>query len=204
MPVPISITRPKLAATNVVNESIDFGTAAIPVDDATAIELPVYLSNLDIDDIVVSAGPTWSTASADVVGAPGDFSNAKPGDFLSTPIDISTPIEVSSVSGDGSTITLASNPPADTNSGSEVVTVDPGAIDATVYILRLKHAVSGTSLVVTPTIYCLDGSAVEEGLGSQDDYDNATIGDATVVKTLPTATVNLDSFLTAARVARTN
>lgn len=195
--VDIAITRPKLAATNVVNETL---AADTPVVTSSYIELRVYVDNLTIDNQVIAADPGISWTGAIITGPAGTFDNVREGDVISSSTGWVSSQTVSAVSVDGSQVTASASADVDTN--NEELTFTPGNIDSTLYILRLNHSTSGSILNVTPVISCLDGSGVADG-SVLDDDDEVTFTDGTQ-KTLAGVAINLDSYLTQARVARTN
>ena len=207
MPIAVSINRPKLATTTTLNENIDFDPAVLVSDE---IEIRVFLDNITIDPLAIvdlSVDPiTWAAAGTTITGVAGSFSSVKEGDVITSTsgTDFANTQTVSSVNVDGSIVTFA--PAADGNTdsgnGASTLTITPGDLDTTLYYVRLKNAVSGTNLTVTPRISCFDGTLVAEG-GTADDSDDVVFADGTI-KNLTPSVINLDTYLTNARVARTN
>lgn len=206
MPVSISFPRPKATLTNTVNENVEFDTPTIVGD---AIELRVFLDNLTIDVLNIvdlSVAPiTWTAAGTSLTGIAGSFSDVRIGDVITSTsgTDFASSQTVASVSVDGSTLTFA--PAADGNADSgqagSTLTFTPGDIDSTLYYIRLTHSTSGNNLTITPSISCFDGSLVADG-AVNDGSDEVTYDDGVTFKTLPAFNINLDSYLTAARVAK--
>ncbi len=202
MAISINLDRPVAAPTSSVSESIEVGTAVASGDD---IDFKVFLDDLTIPTITTIVGPTWSTGSAIIQGASGDFDDVRAGDVVSSATDFNGAGERIVLSVDLALfqVTLSANPAADATSGSEALTFTAGStgdLDSTLYHVKLTHVVNGTTLTVTPKIACQDGSLVQEG-STADNSDDALFANGTV-KTLPSITINLDSYLTNARVPR--
>lgn len=195
MPISLNFTRPALATTVANTEDIDFSTPTIVGD---AIEMRVYLDNLTIDNTVVPAAVGISWVGTAITGTAGDFSDVRVGDVISSATGWVSSQLVTAVAVDGSSVTASAIADVDTN--NEILTFTPGDIDSSLYFIRLNHSISGSSVVVTPTISCLDGTLVADGAVDDGD-DEVTYGDG-AVKTLNSFTINLDPYLTNARVAR--
>ena len=211
MPISFSFERPAASQTNTFMDDFDIGFPAVqpPADDLTAFEARVVITGLVIDTeaiVDLSVSPiTYASGGTVITGIAGDFSSVREGDVITSTsgTDFASGQAVVSVATDGSSVTFApvSDGNTDSGSGAATLTFTPPAVDATAYIVRFKHTVSGNSVTVVPTIYCMDGTQVKEG-SVVDGDDNAVIGDAATTKTLPSFTINLDSYLTNARVAR--
>ena len=195
--VDIAITRPKLAATNVVNETL---AADTPVVTSSYIELRVFVDDLTIDNQVIAADPGISWTGAVITGPAGTFDNVREGDVISSSTGWVSSQLVTAVNVDGSQVTASASADADGN--NEEITFTASDIDSTVYFLRLNHSTTGSILNVTPVISCLDGAAVADG--SVDDGSDEVVFTDGTQKTLAGVAINLDQFLTNARVARTN
>lgn len=197
MPIAIAFDRPKASATLTVNETIEVGT---PTVASNYIELRVFLDNLTVDNQVIAADPGISWTGAVITGPAGTFDDVREGDVISSSTGWVSGQLVSSVSADGSTVTASASADVDTN--NEELTFTPGAIDSTLYYIRLNHSTTGNTLQVSPVISCLDGSGVADG--ATDDGSDEVDFDAGTKKSLPSVNINLDGFLTQARVARTD
>ena len=197
MTVALNIDRPKLATTTVVAETLTPGTVANVSD---SFELRVYLAGVTIDNTVIAASPGISWTGSVITGPADTFNAVRPGDVVSAATGFTSSQIVSTVSADGSTVTTDVVADADTN--NEILTFTPGDIDATVYYIKLDHTLSGNVLTLTPKVASFDGTLVADG-ATNDGDDNLTYSDGTE-KVLPALTYNLDTFLSNARVARTN
>lgn len=197
MTISIAFNRPKATATNNVNETIDVGTAIATSD---YVELRVFLDGITVDNTVVTADPGISWTGATITGPAGTFSDVRVGDVISSSTGFVSSQVVNAINVDGSQVTASASADVDTN--NEELTFTPGTIDSTLYYIRLAHTTSGNTLSVVPTISCFDGTLVEDG-STDDGSDDVTFAQGTQ-KTLNGVTLNLDTFLTNARVARTN
>lgn len=211
MAISISLDRPAAALTNNVIESIEVGTATA---SGTDVDLRVFLDNLTIDtesiaDLSLATGAdiTYaSTGNTITTGVAGTFDNVRVGDVVSATVNTGdfSGQTVELISVDGLTLTLSANPDAQVGSQSagETLVFTPGDIDSTLYFIKFTHTISGNNLVITPKVSCFDGSLVAEGVaGGTADSDEVVFADGSV-KTLPVITINLDAYLTGARVAR--
>lgn len=196
-PIAISFDRPKATSTLTVNETIDVAT---PTVASNYVELRVFLDDLSVDNQVIAADPGISWTGSVITGPAGTFDDVREGDVISSSSGWVSGQLVSSVSTDGSTVTASASADVDTN--NEELTFTPGTIDSTLYYIRLNHSTSGNTLTVVPVISCLDGAGVADG--ATDDGSDEIDFDAGSKKTLPSVNINLDSFLTNARVARTD
>lgn len=207
MPIAVTISRPKLDQTNSIMENIDVGTAATIADE---VELRVFLDGITIDTeaiVDLSIAPiTWTAAGTQITGIAGSFSNVREGDLITSTngTDFASTQAVTAVAADGSTVDFApaADGDGDSGQGAATLTFTPGDIDATLYYIRLKHTVAGSVLSVTPRISCMDGTGAIEG-GTADDSDDVVFADGTI-KNYAASTINLDAFLSNARIARTN
>lgn len=197
MPIAIAIERQKLDTTLTVNENIDVGTPDVSGDN---IELRVFLDDVLIDNVVIAADPGISWSGTSITGTAGDFSSVRAGDVLSSSTGWVSGQIVDSVATDGSSVTMATAADVDTN--NEELTFTPGTIDSTLYYIRLNNVISGQSLTVTPSISVFTGSKVSDG-AVNDGSDEVTYDDGGI-SNLAVTTINLDNFLTNARVSRTN
>lgn len=201
MAIAISLDRPVLTATNTVNENIEVGTAVASGND---IDFKVFLDDLTIPDEVIAASAdiNWVGTAITATGAAvGAFANVKVGDVVSSATGHTSSQTVTVVT-DSSNLIISAI--ADADGGNEQLTFQAGStgdLDSTLYHVKLTHSVSGSILTVVPRIYCHDGSNVFEG-SSADNSDDVLFSDGTA-KTLPAVTINLDDFLTNARVPRT-
>lgn len=193
MPISASLSRPKADVAVAVSTSI----ADKPVTvSGNKMLLRVVLEDVSLPTFTV---PTVTTAngSATITASAGSFSNVRVGDTITgTGIPAATKVQTVNVAGSSITLTAAA-----TASGSVTITVNPGTVDATLYIMELDHVVSGSTVTVKPTLYTFDGKNVADTTGTGDDG-------ATTVKGTPVALgqqiLNLDTFLSNARKPRTN
>ena len=198
MTVALNIDRPKLDTTTVVAETLTPGTVATVSD---SFELRVYLAGVTIDNTVVAADPSISWTGTTLTGPADTFDGVRAGDVISSSGSGWTSSQiVQTVSADGTTATT--DVAADNNGNNETLTFTPGNIDATLYYVKLDHVLAGNVLTLTPKIASFDGTLVADG-ATDDGDDNLTYSDGTE-KSLSPITFNLDSFLSSARVARTN
>ena len=200
MAISVNFDRPKLDTTTAVAESLDVGTVTSIVGPPEAFEVRVFLDDIAIDPQTVAADPGISWAATTITGPGGTFNNVRPGDVVSSATGFVSGQIVQTVSTDGTTVTT--DVAADVDTNNELLTFTPGTLDATVYYLRLEHAISGTTLRITPKISLFDGTLVEDGT-TNDGSDDVTYDDGSITSLSP-ITINLDTYLTNARQARTN
>ena len=209
MAIAITLDRPVLTATSQVMENIEVGTA---VAAGTDIDFRVFVDDLTIPAVTIvdlSVAPiTWTLAGTTLTGIAGSFSNVKVGDVITSTsgTDFANTQIVQTVAADGATLTFlpGADGVADSGNGASTLTFTAGStgdLDASLYHVKLAHSLSGSILTIVPTVSCHDGSLVFEGL-TANNSDEAAYADGTV-KTLPAITINLDSYLTNARVPRT-
>ena len=201
MAIAITLDRPVLSATNQVMENIEVGTA---VAAGTDIDFRVFVDDLTIPDTVIAASAdiNWVGTAITATGAAvGAFADVKVGDVISSSsgwVSSQTVLTVTDSSN------LVASAPADVDTGNEQLTFQAGStgdLDASLYHVKLAHSLDGSILTVVPTVSCHDGTLVFEG-ASANNSDEAAYADGTV-KTLPAITINLDTWLTNARVPRT-
>lgn len=203
MPIALNVTRPKLESTNTVGVNVVAGTVT---ESTPNIELVVRLQ-----DLQPNTSPNFTcsyTLGSDQVtftnttGHPID-KLIRAGDILSGD-EIAFPNNeyVTAISAVGTAITLTMSGDAQANGTDEVLTFAPAPIDSTLYIIQLTHSSNGSSLIVTPKIYAFDGTNVEDA--DANGVDDSVIGDASVTKTFGSHTINIDTYLQNARIARTN
>lgn len=185
-----SLSRLKSVTTNALSLDILAGT---PVETDAAEEsifIPFNLSGVD--------QPTFQVSDVTTDGSTGNlstindgFANVKVGDGVS-----GTGIAVGSVV---TTVTDSNNIVVDLNTtaaGTVTATIDPNNgvnIDPTLFGIKVRFTKSNANLTLTVTYHTYDGS-LEDTVGTE--------GTATSTVTLGTAAVNLDAFLTGARVPR--
>lgn len=205
MAISINLDRPVAAPTSSVSESIEVSTAVATGSD---IDFKVFLDDLTIPTITTDTTfPTWSTGGVIIQGAAGQFDDVRIGDVVSSAVDFNGANEriVAAVDLVLFQVTLTAAPAADATSGAEHLTFTAGStgdLDSTLYHVKLTHVVNGTTLTVTPKFSCHDGNGVFEGNPVGDaNSDDVVFADGNV-KTLPSITINLDSYLTNARVPR--
>lgn len=193
MPISASLSRPK--ADQVVTVSTSIVDKPVTVSGNKML-LRVVLEDVALPTFTVSS-VTTANGSATVTASTGSFSNVRVGDTVSgTGIPGSTKVQTVNVAGSSMTLTAAA-----TASGSITLTVNPGTIDATLYIMELEHVISGSTVTVKPTLYTFDGKNVADTTGTGDDGVTTTKGTAT---TLGQSVLNIDTFLSNARKPRTN
>ena len=197
MTIALNFDRPKLDTTTAVMETLTPDTVATVSD---SFELRVYLSAVTIDNVVIAADPGISWATTTITGPAGTFDNVREGDVVSSATGFVSSQVVSTVSLDGSTVTV--DVAADVDTNNEILTFTPGTLDATVYYIKLDHILSGSTLVLTPKISKFDGTLVADG-ATDDGSDDVVYADGSE-QVLQSITFNLDSYLSNARVSRTN
>lgn len=172
--------------------------AQTPVENGDNIEVKVVNPTYAPPGFNVLGDITISDPN--IVGTGNAFADVAIGDVISN-ANITTGSGVVIAKADDNNITLDQNG-ASTMAG-ETLAVAPGTIAATYYIVELAHVFSGSTLTVTPTIHCFDGSKTVEG-ASLDDADNLTIADASSSQVYTAKQINLDTFYTNARTPRVN
>ena len=201
MAIAITLDRPVLTATSQVMENIEVGTA---VAAGTDIDFRVFVDDLTIPDTVVAASAdiAWVGTAITATGAAvGAFADVKVGDVISSATGWTSSQTVTVKTDDSN---LVASAVADTDTNNEILTFQAGStgdLDASLYHVKLTHSLSGSILTIVPTFSCHDGTLVFEGT-TANNSDEAAYADGSV-KTLPAITINLDSYLTNARVPRT-
>jgi hypothetical protein len=205
MAINLSIDRQKLNTTLAYPFDIISGTVE---EDGQVLRLPVKLQNLTADPYTVAVDYANGSADLTFVNSTGNpiTDYIRPGDVISgdaVAFPASTEY-VTAVTEDASnnvTVTVNANT-AQAGTGVNI-TFTPQPVNATVYIVELTFSTTGSNLRVSPKIYTLDGSVVEDG--DQNGDDDAVVGNGTVTNLSPSVvTVNIDTFLEEARIDRTN
>lgn len=188
-------TQTYTTVTNTIETTITENDSNDDSDDY--VDIKISLDGLTPNSFSVSDVEVTNT-SADIVGNAGDFNNAKSGDALSGDgTGIPAGALVSSVSDDGSTITMDVVATAD---GTETITVDPQTIKGTLGILRIYFEnFNITDLRIRGRIYKFDGTKVYDTLDDNNE-DNVTISDASGNLFVFNEVFNINQFLTNARV----
>jgi hypothetical protein len=185
--------RPKLTTTTSLSTNL---TALTPTEAGSDIQIRVVDNTFAATTFNVVADIT--TGSDTLVGATNAFANIRVGDVLnSTSLDTDSVVTAKT-----NNQTIVVDQVATGTATGESVAVTTGTLNATYYIVKLAHSLSGNKLTVVPTIYTMDGTKVSEG-AVEDNDDNATTTDGTPT-TLAGVTIDIDTFLTNARVPRVN
>jgi len=198
MAISIPFSRPKLATTVTVSPSLESKTVS---ESSGSFRLPICLDSI-VQDTVTLTGLSYTSGAATVTAASSTMlTNVKLGDeivmvngsdFTSGAYVIAKPTST--------TLTMSAN--ASATRSATTGTVQAQTLDATVYIAELTNTIAGSNLNVAVKIYTMDGTKVYDS----DDtgaYDGAVVGDGTAVS-LGSVSINLDTFYTNARIARTN
>lgn len=185
----LNITRPKADLTVPLTIATVDGTVdESGTNNQSVYFLPVLLEDIDPEDFDVEDCVLNETTTVTTSG--NGFANVKVGDSVAG-AGIPGSTTVASKTNDN-TIVLSD---AATDSDTVTLTFDPPSIDPTLYGIRVQLSVSGNVMSVTTTGYKYSGS-----LGDQaGDTTNASAS-----KILGRDTIDLDLFLTQARIARTN
>ena len=200
MTIGISFDRSKLDTTNNFVEDIVNQTPTITTN---LIQVPITIETLAIDTGSATILGTYTTGSDLIDAAPGTFTNdvVRLGDVVQTnPTgDLPGATTVIAINSDAQ-IQISANPSA--MNGDTTLDITPPTVDATVGIMEIAVTIGGSILSLTPKMYLYDGTVVADPSGS--GYDEATTGDSTSTVNYAAATLNVDNYLTTARVARTN
>jgi hypothetical protein len=185
----LNITRPKADLTVPLTvETVD-GTVA--EDGSTTYStyfLPILLQDIDPASFTVASCVLNETTTVTTVN--NGFIDVKEGDVVSgTGIPVGATVATKT---NNNTIILSE---AATASSTVTLTFDPPSIDPTLYGIQLHCSVSGNVMSIRTTGYKYDGH-----LGDQA----GTINNASAFKVLGRDTIDLDVFLSQARIARTN
>lgn len=182
-----------------LNQTLTFSTsvaALTPIEDTNKILIPVHNPTFAADEFTVTADLT--NTSADVVGTNNAFANVRVGDVV-TNANITGGTATVIAKTDNNNIELSAVATGDAS--GETLTITPGTIGSTFYIMELKNELTGSKLKITPTLYYMDGTKVLDGT-VLDDKDNATVTDAAGSQVYSAFTIDLDAFYTNARNAR--
>lgn len=200
MTIGISFDRSKLDTTNSFVEDVNFKT---PTITSNVIEVPIVIETLAIDAGSATILGTYGTGSDLIDAAPGTFTNdvVRLGDVVQTSPsgDIPGATTVIAINSDAQ-IQISANPSA--ANGDTTLNITPPTVDATIGIMEIAVSIGGSILSLTPKVYLYDGTAVADPTGAA--YDQATTAEASSNTPYAASTFNLDSYLTAARVSRTN
>jgi hypothetical protein len=194
MSISKTLSRPKLTTTT--DTTITITDKAIATN-GDVLTLRVVASGLPINTITI-IGATLVSGNTTVTIPSGSIDQVRVGDAV-TGTGIAANSKVTAVNKTNNTITLNN---AATANGTQAITVDSPDTDGTLYAVELKHTLTGSSLKIEPTIYLYDGSKVSDKSGSGDDA--AATSDAASNVSIPGLAIDLDGFLTKARVARVN
>ena len=204
MTIALNIARPKLESANVVN--VQIGTGAVTTAQNN-IEMVVEIKGLQSTPSP-SFECSYDTSEAEITltnntGHPiskyirlGDLVT---GDATAFPLGTEY---VTSISEDGTQVTLGINVIPDAVGTAQNLTFTPEAVDSVLYILKLQHNVSGGNVTVTPKLYSFDGTQIRDA--DADGKDDSTSADAQSSKVFASHVINMDAFLSNARLPRTN
>lgn len=190
--IALSGSRPKLAGAIALPVEI-LGKDPAPNNSDKTIEYRICVSGLNPPAFTVEDCST--TNDSPTVTTSNSFAWARVGDTVSgTGIPAETTI--AAIVSD-TEITLSEDATA---TGTVTLTIDPPAYDATIMGLKIGLSASGANLSAEVGLYAYSGA---NSHGPNDDElptDDESAAQIGVVG----GTVNLDSFLTLARVPRTN
>jgi hypothetical protein len=190
MPISIAtdLARPK--AAQVVNQTIAVSVLNPTETDAS----DSFVQYIQLDDITPDAVTATATAdNSDVTLVVQTGKDVRVGDVVSgTGIQVGT--VVTNVSGTTVTIDNATTQAIT----DESLTFTPPETDAKLAAIQGNFSIAGTTLTLRIRGYAADGSTVD---GPTDSSTVADMGTAAVDQTMR---INLDTFLTAMRSARTN
>lgn len=190
--------RPKLNQTVTLPLSL-VSKAIVEDDTGDAFRHRVCLASL-IPDPFTLTGATWTTADG-VVNLAVGISNLRVGDGI-TGTGIPANTYVLSIASP-TQFTLSATP---TVAGSNsTLNVTPPTFDATLMIVQTKFVAAASQLTVSHEVYLFDGTKAFDA--DRDGDDECVIADALnfakPLDRLPTS-IDLDSYLTNARKAKTN
>ena len=195
MPVNIAGSRPLQTITEALASVL---TAESPVENDTenSIRFRVSRDNVTPDPFTVSI--TTTNGSATVTGA--NLSTLRPGDAIAGDNISGTVVSVDT-SASPDTAVISANATA---SGSETVDVTPPTFDLALYDLETTHTMNDGSpnITVTVKVYAYNGTTAEDGNSNGKDDSTTASTSATKVQEF-TFTIDLDTVLSNARVART-
>lgn len=204
MAISLNVTRPKLQTTNSVD--IEVVPGSVTVNDNN-IELTVEIKELQGNPSPpLNCTYNDTTAEITLVNNTGQpiTNYIRVGDTIAGDMD-AFPLGteyVTAISTSGNNVTLTINVVPAQAGNNVALTFTPEPVDSVFYILQLGHTTNANSIVVTPKLYSFDGSKVRDA--DANGKDDSNILDASAVRTLPTHTLNVDTFLNNARVSRTN
>jgi hypothetical protein len=191
MTISLQGARPRSQVTEALPVNI---IAEPPIEDSAAktIQFRVALENLTVADFPLGISTTINTAQ--ITGA--DFSQLRKGDA----------IDSTNVSGSVVSINTASTPhtatldDTATATGAVTATVTPQILDAALFDLVVKSQLpaSGSDLRVAVELHQYSGATASNGNGNGKD---SVLPGAAPTQSLA-FTVNLDQFLSAARLPR--
>jgi hypothetical protein len=184
-----NLARPKLAQTVSVPVSVSVLNPT-ETDGSDSFVQYIQLDNIQPAAFTETCNATNATPTLTVTSAPHTI---RIGDVV-TGTGIASSSAVTAVS--GNTITLNNNVTAGITGGT--ITFTPPETDAKLMGIQGNFTVSGTNLTLRLRAFAADGSKTN---GPTDSTTVADMGTAVFDTNLR---VNLDSFLSSARVARTN
>lgn len=204
MTVAIGFDRSKLDTTNAFADDVGVAPTITGVTiTPPSIFLPLVITALPIDAGSATILGSYTTGSAQILAAPGTFLNSviRVGDVVDTSPSGDFPASTTVLSVDSDEqITISANPSA--QNGDTTLTITPPAIDATVGIVEIQVANAGQVLQLKPIVHLYDGTQSADPSGT--GYDELTTAEAANQITYANATVDLDTYLTNIRNARTN
>jgi hypothetical protein len=192
MPVAISGgTRLKATTTDSLNPSILAPTPTLD-DSGDSIIQYIQLENITPNPSTFTCAATTTTNSSTAISG-ANLTNVRVGDGIT-----GTGIQGGTTIATKPTATTATLSQAATASGSVTVTITPPVLDANLIAIKTTMSQSGSELSFAISVYKADGTTAKG-----TTVDTSTYADYTeVAAQRRTVTIDLDTFLTNARVAR--
>lgn len=192
MPVSVaSGTRLKATTTDVLTPSI-LAPAPTLDDSGDAIIQYIQLENITPSPSTFTCASTTTTNESTTISG-ANLTNVRVGDGITgTGIPGGTTIATKP------TATTATLSQAATATGSVTVTITPPVLDANLIAIKTAMTQSGSELTFSISVYTTDGTLAQGTTADTSVYTSYT----EVAAQRRTVTIDLDTFLTNARVAR--
>jgi len=201
-------TRPVANPTNPLAVQIEI-KPAIEDDTNDFVLYPITLNDQTFQppDFTIT-NCTYSTSNAIVSTSGGGFANVRVGDqveSISPSTDFpATPAKyVISKTSNNNEITLNANPSSAVNSGSPLKFIPFSPTDLTLAYIRVNFQQSAQTLVLNISVLPVPGELVSDADRDGDTSDDIPTNLLTPIPNTISLSIDLDDYLTKARVART-
>ena len=199
-------TRPVANPTKSLTVQLEI-KPAIENDADDTVLYPITLNDRSFvpPNFTTTTNCTYSTSSAVITTTGGGFANVRKGDKVESPSSAGDFINqfVINKTPDNNQITLNANPSGAAGSGSPLRFVPFAPTDLTLAYIRVAFQQSGQTMTMVISVLPVPGSLVSDADRDGDTSDDVPLTALTPIPNIISVSIDLDEYLTQARVART-